>query len=518
MSPAMPFDVRTAWPWAISVLLVLLANAVRRPRKYARFPPGPTPLPLIGNALDFPRTHLGREFAEMAKKYGDVVYLNVLGQDTVVLGSLKAARDLLDKRSANYSDRPTSVMVQLVGYDWLFALMNYGSRWRQHRRAVHPTMTPDVVPQYQAFQSDAARNLIRLILQSPGDLGSHIKFTFAAIVMGALYGIELREPHDKYYHMVERMGEVGEEILIPGRFPVEAFPVLRYLPSWFPGGGFKKWAADAKRDISSIVDYLFEGSKSVITTDASRRPMIHRILGDTPSQESTELEKMCKEVAATMYVVLSARVSNATMGAFFVAMALYPEVQKKAQQELDRVVGAERLPDFSDRPSLPYVNAIVKELLRWHPATPMGVPHRILADDEYNGHVIPGGATIFVNIWAIFRDPELYPQPDEFMPSRFLDTAGNLDVHGRDPTDVVFGFGRRICPGRHFADSALFILCASVLSAFEIGPPVGEDGVPIPFKREAADHCVVSHPKVHQYTMKPRSVHVDHLVRTANEQ
>ncbi|KAM5544308.1 hypothetical protein V8D89_001968 [Ganoderma adspersum] len=513
----MPFDVRTSWPWVIFVVLVLLANAVQRRRKHARLPPGPTPLPIVGNILDFPRTHLGREFAAMSRRFGDVVHLNVLGQDTIVLGSLKAARDLLDKRSANYSDRPTSVMVQLVGYDWLFALMNYGQRWRQHRRAVHPTMTPDVVLQYQAFQLDAARNLLRLFLQDPQELSSHIKFTFAAIVMGALYGIEIREPHDKYYHMVERMGEVGEEILIPGRFPVEAFPVLRYLPSWFPGGGFKKWAADAKRDILNAVDYLFESSKSVTITDSSKQPMIHRILGDSASQEDVELEKMCKEVVATMYVA-GADTSNAMMGAFFLTMALHPEVQKKAQQELDAIVGTERLPDFSDRPSLPYVNAIVKELLRWHPATPMGVPHRILADDEYNGHIIPAGATIFVNIWDILRDPELYPQPEDFVPERFLDSSGNLDVRGRDPADVTFGFGRRICPGRHFADSTLFILCASVLSAFEIGPPVGEDGAPLPFKREASDHCVVSHPKVHKYTMKPRSAHVERLVEMTHGQ
>ena len=149
-------------------------------------------------------------------------------------------------------------------------------------------------------------------------------------------------------------------------------------------------------------------------------------------------------------------------GAFFLAMALYPEVQKKAQQELDAVVGGERLPDFSDRQSLPYINALVKELLRWHPATPMGVPHRILADDEYNGHIIPAGATIFVNMWYvrrswsfrgyaqyrvfnrdILRDPQVYPQPEDFVPERFLDSAGNLDVRGRDPADVMFGFGRR---------------------------------------------------------------------------
>ncbi len=89
------------------------------------------------------------------------------------------------------------------------------------------------------------------------------------------------------------------------------------------------------------------------------------------------------------------------MGAFFFAMALYPEVQKKAQLELDSVVGSERLPEFSDRPSLSYLNALVKELLRWHPALSVGVPHRAIADDEYNGCLIPGGASVFVNIWFV---------------------------------------------------------------------------------------------------------------------
>ncbi|PIL25355.1 cytochrome P450 [Ganoderma sinense ZZ0214-1] len=511
----MSFDVKTAWPWAVFFSLVLLANVVQRRRKYARLPPGPTALPIVGNLLDFPRKHLGREFAQMARKYGDVVYLNVLGQDTVVLGSLKAARDLLEKRSANYSNRPTSVMVQLyVGYEWLFVLMDYGARWRQHRRAVRPTMAPD----YHAFYMDAARNLLRLVLQDPQELGSHIRFTFAKIAMGTIYGIEIREPNDKYYRMIERMGDVGEEIIVPGRFPVEAFPALRYLPSWFPGGGFKRWAADAKRDISRAVDGLFETAKSGMTTDSdsSRRPMIRQILGDSASQGDEELQKICKEVAATMYVAgADTASSNATMGAFFLAMAMYPEVQKKAQQQLDAVVGTERLPDFSDRPSLPYIAAIVKELLRWHPATPMSAPHRILADDEYKGYLIPAGTSVFVNIWDIMRDPEVYSQPEDFVPECFLDSAGKLAIHGRDPADVVFGLGRRICPGRHFADAVLFILCASVLSAFEIGPPIGEDGAPTPFTREASDHCMVSHPKVHKYTMKPRSAHIERLVEMA---
>ena len=92
---------------------------------------------------------------------------------------------------------------------------------------------------------------------------------------------------------------------------------------------------------------------------------------------------------------------------FFLAMTLHPEVQKRAQKELDAVVGTERLPEPSDRPSLPYVNALVNELFRWHLATPIGAPHMVVADDEYNGYLIPSGATVFVNMWSVFHSPSL---------------------------------------------------------------------------------------------------------------
>ena len=141
-------------------------------------------------------------------------------------------------------------------------------------------------------------------------------------------------------------------------------------------------------------------------------------------------------------------------------MTQYPEVQKKAQLELDTVIGQDRLPDFSDLQSLPYIRAIVKEVLRWHIVAPIGVPHRIVADDEYNGYLLPRGATVLVNIWyvahlschitaiydlcrGISRDPAVYPDPERFVPERFLDSDGQLDIQGKDPSDFVFGFGRR---------------------------------------------------------------------------
>jgi len=160
------------------------------------------------------------------------------------------------------------------------------------------------------------------------------------------------------------------------------------------------------------------------------------------------------------------------MKIFFVAMLLYPDIQKRAQEELDSVIGRDRLPTFKDRPRLPFVDAVVKEVLRWCPIAPVGVPHAVTQDDVYMGFFIPKGALVIGNTWSILRDPAFYPEPDIFKPERFLNPDGTL----RDDPILIsaFGFGKRICPGRHFADASLFISIASLFAVFNIER--GKDG------------------------------------------
>ncbi|KAI0740350.1 cytochrome P450 98A3 [Earliella scabrosa] len=486
------------WSWiGMSVLLVVLMQTWLRARARARrLPPGPTPLPIVGNILQMPRKDLGKEFADLSNVYGPVAHLSVLGQSIVVLGSHKAACELMDKRSANYSDRPESVMVSLVGFSWMFILMNYGAEWRQHRRAFHQQMNSEVISQYEPIQLKGTRNLLRGVLHSPKDVGAHLKFTFAAITMRISYGIELQKANDKYFAMIERLAEVGESITVPGRFLVEAIPWLRFVPSWLPGAGFKRYAAAAKQDILYTVDYLFGTAKDAMVIKDS---FVTRLLDGSfaSTQERKQAEEVCKGVAASTYAGrfidhLLWYSTNTAMRAFLVAMAMFPAVQKKAQAELDAVVGRGRLPETGDRGSLPYTDALVKELIRWHIVTPIGVPHRAVSDDEYNGYLIPAGATVLANVWAISRDPETYPDPEDFVPERFLDADGQLDVNGKDPADFIFGFGRRICPGRHFAESSLFLICASLLWAFDIGPSVNEHGVPVPVERKVSTNVVIA--------------------------
>ncbi|EIW84440.1 cytochrome P450 [Coniophora puteana RWD-64-598 SS2] len=146
-------------------------------------------------------------------------------------------------------------------------------------------------------------------------------------------------------------------------------------------------------------------------------------------------------------------------------MVLYPDVQARAREEIEAVVGTERLPDFRDRPALPYIEAVLREILRWKPVVPLGIPHAAASDDVYDGFMIPKRAVIIPNLWAMARDPLKYSSPDTFSPERFLDSNGNL-VH--DTPYFVFGFGRRICPGRHLALGSVWIAIAQILASFSI--------------------------------------------------
>jgi cytochrome P450 len=165
-------------------------------------------------------------------------------------------------------------------------------------------------------------------------------------------------------------------------------------------------------------------------------------------------------------------------------MVVYPETQALAQAELDAVVGRTRPPTFADQPHLPYICAMVKEVLRWRPNGPLGVPHRSTEDDWYEGMFIPKGTICITNVWHMNRDPEVYGKDaTHFNPARHLDAGGDRDLASngaRDDKHVSYGFGRRGCPGRHVSDNSLFINIAVMLWASKIERKKDASGQLIP--------------------------------------
>lgn len=169
---------------------------------------------------------------------------------------------------------------------------------------------------------------------------------------------------------------------------------------------------------------------------------------------------------------------SSALATFFLYMSLHPEIQRKAQAEIDSVIGSSnRLPNAGDQPRLPYTEAIMKECLRILPPSPLGVPHAVREKDEYLGYRIPKGAVIYVNIWRILHDPLIYPYPHTFNPERYFEPGDLRERNRRDPTAYVFGSGRRICPGMFLAEATLFQVIAATLATFDILRSPESDGV-----------------------------------------
>ncbi|RXW16401.1 hypothetical protein EST38_g9452 [Candolleomyces aberdarensis] len=182
---------------------------------------------------------------------------------------------------------------------------------------------------------------------------------------------------------------------------------------------------------------------------------------------------------------------------------MYLEIQEKAQAELDRVIGIDRLPDFGDREDLIYLKALIIEMMRWHQVFPLGLPRKLMENGYYNGYFIPKGTTVIGNAWyvldlghasrgkqsdalllshgAVLHDPSLFTDPMEFIPERYIKN-GRFNNDWVNPLDFDFGFGRRICPGKNVAMEMLYLAIASILFMFEISPLRDATGTPIKIK------------------------------------
>jgi cytochrome P450 len=203
--------------------------------------------------------------------------------------------------------------------------------------------------------------------------------------------------------------------------------------------------------------------------------------------------------------------TSSTIYAFVQAMLLFPDVQRKAQAEIDRVVGTDRMPTMDDEMDLQYIRGIMKESCRWMPTTIMGaVPHAVTKDDEYMGYLIPKGAGVVNNAYTINMDPHRAPNPRIFDPERYADdflslgeSAAQNDASKRD--QFTFGAGRRICPGIHVAERSLFIAISRILWAFDITPKIGADGKPILPDPEKLTQGFVCMPQPYECVITPRS-------------
>ncbi|KAF4456696.1 hypothetical protein F53441_1252 [Fusarium austroafricanum] len=481
-------------------------------------------LPIIGDLHSSPIEKPLLRWDAWAKQKGAIATTKLFGiVPVVVINTAEAATELLGKRGTWYSNRPRSVSLEMItdagpGESRFTLMHDMDAHLKLHLRILSPSLGGVAAPRYQPVMELEATQLVKDLLElchhrssvvDSADVYPLLERTQASTILALHYGFRVPTVDEPLYHrVIKTQGKVISYAANPG-LP-DLFPFLRNLPT-----AISPWHRAA--------DKLFNEQKDL---------NLHLLnIGDeSPGWNATKqarsiAAKYAKEpipdidLAFTLATSVQGGIETSTralLWLFIAATTANKDFMKRAHAVLDAVVGRDRLPSFSDRSSLSYIDAIVSELLRWRPIAPGGVPRRADKHDDFKGIRIVKNAMVVSNSWSIGRDEAVFDPSlgdlDQFVPERWLD-GGSMDTditnQGELKTSLplpVFGQGRRSCLGKRVALDATFANVAAMIWAFDFEPAEEVDTM------DMVVVWLMTEPKPFRFKLKPRGPWVSQVI------
>ncbi|KAJ4374797.1 hypothetical protein N0V83_001873 [Neocucurbitaria cava] len=473
--------------WLSLFLVVPIVTLLHDVWVWLRMPPGPTPLPFVGNKFGLPKSQPWIQFQKWSKIYGPIFTIWIGRKPTIVISDPNIAVELMEKRSTKYSSRPRMVAMGEILWDGASILVQpYGKEWSVRRKLLHQALTPKALRLYKPVQTAEASRLCCELLQSPENWEKLLERFTSSIVFCVAYGHRIDSLNAEVIHQRFKFMHYSASLNVPGKYMVESFPILKNVPDFLAPWKveIKKHGREEAVENMALVDVVRADLARAKTRGDDIPDSLCKLLLELREKEHIPLsDRDFSYIPASLFGAGSDTTAS-TLCTAFLALITHPETLRAAQQELDDVVGSSRTPTFDDESRLPYIRALAKEVLRWRPVAVLGgTPHASTEDDRYEGYYIPAGTTVLGNSWAINLNEEYYPNPHHFDPLRFLDSA--LAERSKAPTPLTgkphpakaghssFGWGRRICPGADLAANSLFIALAKIIWAFNILPIEG---------------------------------------------
>lgn len=449
----------------IVLLILLVAVYVASTLWQLRcLPPGPFPLPLLGNLLSIEQNRPYADLAKMAKKYGKLLRIHMGTRKVIVINSYELAREALITKSKDFAGRPCHYFGNIFGRDGTdIAFQTFNKRWKmQHKLA----LTALRLTEGKVNIADHAEKLCNRFYSCDGMLFDPYDMIFNSLancLSSLIFGKEHKLDDCEVKKLVHAT-HVFRDSLGAANL-LDTFPILKYIPFDI----IKKAKCAGK-----IRDEIFErkfGEHVSTFQKENIRDLIDALLKGF--HELTDEGLVTKEhlisSASDFFFPGTETPSSIIMWAIYYAIK-HPDVQAKLHRQLDDVIGSKnRPPEISDKPNLPYLNAFITEVHRIVSETPLAVPHSTTRDTSLAGFKIPRNMTVLINLWAIHHDPDVWGDPFSFRPERFLDENGQLYVEGV----MTFSAGKRSCAGESFARKAVFLYLARLLKRFRFECPRG---------------------------------------------
>nr|XP_043636264.1 dimethylnonatriene synthase-like [Erigeron canadensis] len=448
-------------------------------------------LPIIGH-LHFLRgkVPLGRILGKLADDYGPVYSLRLGSRRALVVSSWQMVKDCFTTNDKNFSTRPNLAISRHMVYDNAgFALAPYGQYWREIRKLVTSELfTSQCVEKFMKVRDLEVKNSInelflmctrnekRTSVVKMDNWFEHITFN---ILIRILVGKRFYNGYsnDESNHEESRIKEaVKKGLYISGVFVVsDFFPNLE----WMDIGGHVQAMKQVAKDVDGVVEkWLDEHIEQRKESDCSNKEVdfMNVMLKNLPKDvkmNGRDRETIIK--ATTMMLMLTGSESTALTMTWAISLLLNnPDILKAAHKELDIHVGREKWVEESDIKNLKYLQAIVKETLRLYPPGPLAGPHEAIEDCYVRGYHVPKGTRLIVNVWKLHRDPQVWSDPNEFKPERFLEQHMEVNYQGQNFEYIPFSTGRRMCPATTFALHVVHLTLARLLQGFHLSTPMGK--------------------------------------------
>ncbi|XP_006358766.1 cytochrome P450 83B1-like [Solanum tuberosum] len=458
---------------ALPIILIFLLPKAKKGAKNTQ-PPGPVGLPFIGNLHQFDSLTPHIYFWKLSKKYGKIFSLKLGSTPMVVVSSAKLAKEVLKTQDLVYCSRPSILGQQKLSYngrDIIFA--PYNDYWREMRKiSVLHLFSLKKVQLYKPIREDEVSRMIKKISQHAAssqitNLSNLMISLTSTIICRFAFGVRFDDEAHERKRFDYLLAET--QAMMASFFVSDIFPILGWIDKL---NGLTDRLEKNLKKLDEFYEELIEQHQNPDRPKSMEGDIVDLLL-QLKKEKSIPIDLTLEDIKGLLMDVLVAGSDTSAAGIVWTMTALMknPKAMKKVQEEIRKSIGNKGIVNEDDIQNMPYFKAVIKEAFRLYPPVPLLVQRESMKKSTLEGYEIQARTIVHVNSWAIARDPEIWENPEEFIPERFLNS--DIDYKGQNYELIPFGAGRRGCPGMTLGVASMELALSNLLYAFDWELPHG---------------------------------------------